>query len=621
MLAMSRTRIYRSLLGVVVLAAAMSITIQAGRRATGPTAAATESQAVTAQSIDANLDVFRGPSARIAAAPPCDELMKKEILAEATKGAESVRVNCSLTLTRQELRRPITKRLIFDTSGVTMDCGGGTINGGPGTFNYAPGKTDGLLMVEIISTPTDPDPKTGLPRWVPTQRVAIRHCKIIGSVKVYGATGEPGETTGRADWVTRVRSHAPRYITFDDVTITGVRGSENLLYLFSGVGQFQLLNSWIRSEPGVSVDGVNVYLDSESFGNTFRNNRIEAQTLRRELMSLDASSSNTIVDNVFSALNHGGIYLYRNCGEGGTVRHSTPSHNQIINNVFYYDKYTGDDAAIHVAERNGTCCKNDCSKDKGYPFGSSVSDFDHAQFNVVMQNQIIKRSFVDMIKVGTPVVVGPGGPAPQIRRLFDINAPNFIDHNVTVATEIPRGAGCYLSDGYPNFIQDGQFTNVFHKPNGDPVCRGYRMTCHDGALSRSSDSACQVSEPRRPRTPGQVSQMDVECRATGSNNGCSKTVSLPPGAKMIGAKAACNLETGTVSSDDLDQVPAYILNVLRASDVVEQGTCILGNTIAHSGRAGVTGVDGRDRVTIGCRERDSNGGDCHIKGRLYYRQP
>jgi hypothetical protein len=617
---MSRVRIFWSLLGVAVLAAAMSITVQAARhRATGPRAPATETHPVAAQSIVPDLERFRAPVIQIAPAPPCDESTKRNVLAEATTGAESVRIKCSLTLTREDIRRPITKRLTFDTSGVTMDCGGGTINGGPGTFNYAPGKPDGLLMVEIVSTPTDPDPKTGLPRWVPTQRVAIRHCKIIGSVKIYGAIGEPVENSGRADWVTRVRSHAPRHIVFDDVTITGVKGSENLLYLFSGVAHFQLLNSWIRSEPGVAVDGVNVYLDSESFGNTFRNNRIEAQTRHREVMSLDASSSNTIVDNVFSALSNGGIYLYRNCGEGGAVRHSTPSGNHIINNVFYYDKYTGDNAAIHVAQRNGTCCKNDCSKDKGYPFGSSVSDFDHAQFNVVMQNQIVKRSFMDMIKVGTPVVVGPG--PFQSRNLFHINAPNFIDHNVTVRAELRRGAGCYLSDGYPNFIQDGQFTNVFHKPNGDPVCRGYRMTCQDGTLRRSNDSTCQVSEPRRPRTPGHVSQMDVECRATGSDNGCGKRVSLPPGAKVIGAKAVCNLEFGTVSSDDLDQVPAYVLKVLRASDVVEHGTCTLGNTVAHSGQAGITGVDGVDRVSVGCRERDSNGGDCHIKGRFYYRQP
>jgi len=597
---MSRLRIHWSLLVVAALAAA-------------PPSA-------TAQALDPNLEGLRLPALQVAPAPPCDDTKKGEVLARARKGFESVQVDCSLTLSSEDRGR-ITKRLVFNTSGVTLDCGGLTIDAGPGTFNYAPEKPDGLLAVEVVSTATDPDPKTGLPRWVPTQRVTIRHCKIIGSVKVYGAIGEPVENSGRADWVARVRSNAPRNITFDDVTITAVKGSRDLFYLFSGVSQVQLLNSWIRSEPGIEVHGVNVYLDSESFGNTFRNNRIEAQTQHREVMAIDASSANTIVDNRFSALNNGGIFLYRNCGEGGAVRHSTPSRNQIINNVFYYDKYTGDNPAIYVAQRNGTCCKGDCDLDRRFPFGSGVSNFDHAQFNVVMQNQIVKRSVVDMIKVGIPFVKGGGGPIPLLRLLYDVNAPNFIDHNVTIRTEIPRGAGCYVSDGYPNFIQDGQFTNVFHTASGDPVCRGYRVTCRDGVLSRSRDTTCQVSEPRRPLTPGRVSHMDVECPRTGSNNGCARTFSVPPGAKIIGAKAACNLESGTVSPAELDQVPAYLLSVLRPSDVVEQGTCSLGNTVAHSGQAGVTGVDGRDRVTIACRERDSNGGDCHIRARLYFRQP
>jgi parallel beta-helix repeat protein len=368
-----------------------------------------------------------------------------------------------------------------------------------------------------------------------------------------------------------------------------------------------LLDSEIKGK----ASGVNIYLDAETYRNTFRNNRIHASG-ERELMALDGSSYNTIINNTFSALNHGGIYLYRNCGEAyddkkghGMIRHSTPSGNQIINNVFY-DEYDGSCPSIMVGSRQGNGDKNSCGiGDRGYcdhdnkpdgtryPFGSGASDYDHAMVNVVMQNQIYKSPVRVMIRVGRP----------------DINTPNYIDYNATVLTEIEHRAGCYISDGYPYFILDGQSTNLFHTSNGEPVCRGYRYTCNDGVLSRSSDSTCQVS---------QVGQVDFDCQKTSNNYGCQKMVSVPAGKKIIGAKAACNLEFGTVSATDLNGVPANFVTVLRASDNVSNGSCTLGSTSIHSGQAAVRGIIGQNRVSIGCREQDANGGDCHIKGRLYY---
>ena len=100
------------------------------------------------------------------------------------------------------------------------------------------------------------------------------------------------------------------------------------------------------------------------------------------MLAVDGSSYNLIINNWFSGLNNGGIYLYRNCGEGGTVRHATPSYNQIINNVFYYDEYIGFNPSVFIGSRNGN--RSYCGDDGGYPFGSNSSDLDYARYNVVM---------------------------------------------------------------------------------------------------------------------------------------------------------------------------------------------------------------------------------------------
>src|SRR5205085_2769913 len=120
----------------------------------------------------------------------------------------------------------------------------------------------------------------------------------------------------------------------------------------------------------------------------------------------------------------------------------------------------------------------------------------------------------------------------------EINTPNYINYNETVQTAIERKAGCYISNGYQkDFIRDGEFINLFRNANGEPICTGYRYTCHDGVLSQTSDTTC------RP-----VGYVDFECQATGNNNGCQKTAFVPAGKTIIGAKAACNLEFGTVSA-------------------------------------------------------------------------
>lgn len=516
-------------------------------------------------------------------APPCSRSKMRAVRARATRASEPTEgadfefIDCSLTFDPTDVR-PVTKRLVLKgakASGVRVNCNGVTIDGGPGTPTYNP--ADPWNMVEIGPKRLD---DTDV-HWGRPQNISFRKCKIRGAVAVQAIDGVPATTPG---YPTLVRDTSPRNIVFDDVTITGVKCNDSKagepqcspLYLFSGVNGFQLLNSTINGTSG----GTNIYLDDLSFRNTIRNNHIEANRQeggkRREVLALDGSSENLIVNNRFSSLEDGGISLYHNCNEKDSPRFGSPTDNVIINNVFPYDKFNGDTPGILVGERH-------CSPNFVFL----------AQRNAVMQNQIFKLPVTNMIREGHAE-----------------NTPNFIDHNETVKQEIGRAAGCFVSNGYPNFILDGQFTNAFHNANGDPTCTGLRSTCHDGTLSQTADTTCQASPVR---------QMDVDCTVTGTNGGCQKPVSVPAGTKIVGAKAACNLEQGAVSSADLDAVPANVMQVLRASDEASQGRCTVGNTSIGTSMAGIAGINGLTSVSVACREHDANGGDCSMKVRLYFR--
>ena len=534
------------------------------------------------------------PEVQPAHKPPCSDRLHGKVRAPATGSAPEVYIDedrCTLTLDRSDV---ITKRLIFEgasASGVTVEGNGATIDGGPGRFNA------GRDMIEVRSMPDGASFRR-------PEGVTIRNCKITGSMRIYGM-GKNGEATAVRDssrqdagHIARLRNAAPTRIILDSLTITGT--GRTPLYLAPGVTYVTVTNSEFKGTATRTA----IYLDAESAYNTIKNNNIYVDIFDEwpgginrigPQVSIDTSSYNKILNNYFAGLTGGGIFTFRNCGEGGTVRHGSPKYNHIINNVFYYNKSDGDTPAVLLGSR-GQWYRDfpwwtHCDDDEGYPWGSSVSNEDFSKYNVVMQNQVFKFEPGKMLKQGDD----------------SSNGPNYINYNQTVSAKIERGAGCYINNGSKDFIVDRESITLFRNSNGDLVCTGYRYTCNDGVLSQSSDSTCQVS------------YMDFECQASGNNAGCQKTVVVPAGKKIVGAKAACNLEYGTVAATDLNGVFANFVKVLRASDNVSQGSCTLGSTSIRSGEAAVRGINGLTSLSFGCRENDSNGGDCHIKGRLYYR--
>lgn len=400
----------------------------------------------------------------VTSAAPCSSAVVAQVLAQATSAAPEVKLTCSLTLTSSQT---VSKRLVLEgaaASGVTIDCGGGSI--GPSAFR-------GLANLHIRSV------KKSDGTWSRPEGVTVRNCSVKGAVRISGmgnnGQGEevrlsslsPGHTA-------RAQAAAPRAVLLEKLTLVGEGPIP--LYLAPGVTETTLRDSNVTGVSG----GTAIYFDAESARNTLRNNSIHAETDGREQLALDGSADNLVVGNFFAELSTGGIYLYRNCGEGGTVRHQPPRHNRIINNYFYYKNYTGSNPAIFVGSRNesGPSIFNYCGDDEPsgggtYPFGSSRSNRDHADENLIAQNQIQSpQTVAKMIQVQG----GPGNAALTY-------LPSGADvANVQVSARLTRAAGCPVEwgngVGFVAFgaVADGQTcqgSTLWTKPRALELTRYY----------------------------------------------------------------------------------------------------------------------------------------------------
>jgi hypothetical protein len=192
----------------------------------------------------------------------------------------------------------------------------------------------------------------------------------------------------------RAQAAAPTNITLSNVVIETHEGL-TLLYIAPGATYVTVENSVFQ---GVNTgSGPIVYLDAESGHNIFRNNTFKA-TSTREVIACDGSAYNLFEGNNFEKITRGGIYLYRNCGEGGSVRHQTPNHNVIRNNIFnlqdlvlkkVFGFYTEKNYGVWLGSRNGN--RNYCDDDAGYPFGSSIDNQDFADDNTVVNNDFMNN--------------------------------------------------------------------------------------------------------------------------------------------------------------------------------------------------------------------------------------
>lgn len=295
------------------------------------------------------------------------------IRAPATKQDASVNVDCNVTLDAKDV---ITKQIVFSgaqASKTTLDCGGATLDGSRGTVNA------GKPTVLISSI------KDGNGGWSVPSGISVRNCTIKGALRLQGlgANGQAKDVQTSSltpDHTAHAQASAPAKITLSGLTFVANGGVP--LYLGPGVTGVRLEKSTLSGQS----NGPALYLDAESAGNTVSGNRFAVKS-KREQIAIDGSAGNTITGNLFDDPASGGVFLYRNCGEGGTIRHQKPQHNQISGNTFKYTMAFLAKPAVWMNSRGGT--QRYCFRDPAHPFGSSLSSQDFAQFNTVTGNHLM----------------------------------------------------------------------------------------------------------------------------------------------------------------------------------------------------------------------------------------
>ena len=362
-----------------------------------------------------------------AVAPPCDATKEQEALEPASKDAPTVELDCSLTLPPGAV---VTKKVRIEgarASGVTLDCQDATIR-----ETVAAGGQDTIVIgSEKVSDDT----------WERPTDVTVRDCRIEGSIRIkgMGANGQAPDVTTDSQTAghrERAQRAAPTRVLLERLTIVG--DSRIPLYLAPGATEVTFQDSEIVGSSSSTV----IYLDAESARNRIVRNRFDASPGAlppREVFAVDGSADNLIASNELHHLRNGGIYIYRNCGEGGAVRHQEPRRNVVAGNVFHYQDENGWNPSVWVGSRNESELFPIlfCDLDKGHPFGSSVSDLDFARDTVVAENQISVFEPEDMIRVH--------------------DSPTYLIDNEKVSAGDPRPAGCTIfRDGEPpDYVRHG----------------------------------------------------------------------------------------------------------------------------------------------------------------------
>lgn len=303
-------------------------------------------------------------------APACASDVQAKLLAP---GANPISIGCSLRLsTANVINRPIILEG-SNASGTVLDCGGATIDVSAGEGR----KQKTAIIVR--------SKKTASGSWDAPSNITVRNCKINGFVRIYGIGENADGATMKAssrnpDHTAFAQASAPRNVRLDNVTFTAPDGIP--FYVGPGVTNVALANSRINGKS----TSVAVYLDAESANNTISNNVFGITTKKREMIAIDGSANNRITGNTFQHAENGGVFLYRNCGEGGVIRHQKPQFNQITGNTFRYTPSFLAQPAVWLNSRNGN--RSYCFKNPTYPFGSSASNLDFAQSNVVRNNRL-----------------------------------------------------------------------------------------------------------------------------------------------------------------------------------------------------------------------------------------
>ncbi|WP_226951303.1 right-handed parallel beta-helix repeat-containing protein [Rhizobium terrae] len=283
--------------------------------------------------------------------------------------AAPVEVTCDPAFEKGEV---ISMPIAFSgsaASGRILDCNGATLDG-----------TVPSALTVLIQSIRRSDGSWDVPH-----DITIRNCTLKGELHIRGL-GQNGEaepvrqsslTPGHTQ---RAQAAASSRVTLENITFVANGGIP--LYAAPGVTDLTVTNSRFTG----TTRSVAVYLDAESARNRIIGNVFDIRTSSREVLAVDGSAENRIENNRFENAIGGGIFLYRNCGEGGTIRHQAPQRNVIAGNIFHYRNVAGARPAIWLGSRQGN--RLYCLYRPRASFGSGFSASDFARYNVVTGNRL-----------------------------------------------------------------------------------------------------------------------------------------------------------------------------------------------------------------------------------------
>lgn len=306
-------------------------------------------------------------------APACNA-DQFEAFSRNNRPGKQISIDCSLTLPKGF---EVSANMVFEgskASGAVLDCAGATIDVSGNKSRM--GRT--AIIVRSIQR------KDGT--WDAPEGVTVRNCTIKGFMRVYGLDENANgpnmkESSRHPDHTEFAQAAAPKRTTFENLTILAPNGIS--LYVGPGSMWTKLVGSRLEGTTG----GTAIYLDAESGRSTIKDNIFDVATKSRELIAIDGSTRNKILGNTFYNPVNGGIFAYRNCGEGGVIRHQTPNFNTISDNSFVYSSRDAKKPAVWLNSRNGK--QRYCFIDPRYNFGSSKNSMDLAKKNVVSMNRIV----------------------------------------------------------------------------------------------------------------------------------------------------------------------------------------------------------------------------------------
>ena len=308
------------------------------------------------------------PAAPSAPASACTDEVVRRLLTPATVDPTPVSLTCRAVLPPHST---VTRQIVFEgraASGSSLDCNGGRLEGTAQKGDREAVVIRSRKVGESWSRPVD---------------VTLRNCEIMNGLRIYGL-GRNGEAPAvkqssmNRNHTEFAQAAAPSAIILDNLQFSNAGGVP--LYVSPGVTNVKLSNSRFTG----TSSSVAIYLDAESGGTTIADTIFDLRTQKRELIAVDGSAYNIITGNKFNTASNGGIFLYRNCGEGGTIRHQAPQYNQIEKNIFAMGGSRK--PAVWLNSRNGD--RSYCQTDPGHPFGSGLTSRDMAQYNVVKDNKV-----------------------------------------------------------------------------------------------------------------------------------------------------------------------------------------------------------------------------------------